>query len=678
VRLFARVAKVGSTFEGIRRGPLAAGIAAVLGAGAVVLSASPAAAAGCQNEAVRVQEEAQSLPECRAYEIVNPPALDYSEVNRVSAISDDGKHVAFLSVIPADDALGGAVTSTSVATRTPGGWTSLDANALSRGPVLNNTQGATPIAFSSDFSQELSFTNSPIDPADPGGLDGYRIKVGTGQAIRMTHTDVAPEQLFGGTSDLREIVYRLAPGAAQPGLYATDGTTTELLSLDEGEAPFGDSFPVGAAYQRGLGVGELRTQDPWVDHGGAHGVSDDLERIYFRDSAPGGGRLYVRDRLATPGPKTYMLTKSQRSGDLGTPYPGEFISATHDGSVAYFVSAAQLTDTSTPGGGIYRFTVAGQTLTQITPDAGNPAGLNLAGAIGSDDESHIYFTSTSALAGAAVAGEENAYVWTEADGVRFIAQVNPGDRFERVSRDGRYALMSSTASIEGAPNAGHTAIYEYDYATGKMTCVSCRADGSPSQGDATLEYQPFGFPVGGIAGGMTHPRNITDDGKVFFMTRDRLVAADQTSALDVYVYSNGVASLLTKGEGDSDSFLGDNSDSGEDAFVITRSALVGADRDAHEYDVYDVKVGGGFLEPEATLAACSGDGCQGAPNPAPQTNSPASASYVGPPNPKPKQTKPKPKGPKKHKKKNGSGHHKKGKKKAGAKRTAGSDGRSAK
>jgi hypothetical protein len=43
-------------------------------------------------------------------------------------------------------------------------------------------------------------------------------------------------------------------------------------------------------------------------------------------------------------------------------------------------------------------------------------------------------------------------------------------------------------------------------------------------------------------------------------------------------------SLISNGGGDSMSFLADNSDSGEDVFVIARAALVGADRDVGEYD----------------------------------------------------------------------------------------------
>jgi len=281
-----------------------------------------------------------------------------------------------------------------------------------------------------------------------------------------------------------------------------------------------------------------------------------------------------------------------------------FISASHDGSTAYFVSNDQLTDEATPGGGIYRFDLASRSVTQLTPDAGDPAGLNVAGAMASDDQSHIYFTSTSALEGGAQAGDTNAYVWTS-DGVRFLGKVGSEDLFVRVTPDGRYALMVSGASVGGAPNNGHKAVYRFAD-SGEVDCVSCRLDGTPSEGGADIDAQSFGLPQPQI----THGRALTFDGRVVFTSNDRIVSGDQTSALDVYLWSEGDVSLLTAGRGDDDSYVGDISDDGRNIFITTRSPLVGADRDAREFDVYDVRVEGGFLEPPPPVEPCSGENCQ--------------------------------------------------------------------
>jgi hypothetical protein len=336
-------------------------------------------------------------------------------------------------------------------------------------------------------------------------------------------------------------------------------------------------------------------------------------RVYFHTDIgtfPGlgfGGTLRLNDHGVSR-----VVSASQRAGDVGTARPVRFISASHDGGTVYFTSPDQLTDTATVGGGIYRYVVATQALTLITPDAG-PSGLNLEGAIASDDQSHVYFVSTSDLAPGATLGEGNAYVWTAGEGVRFIASVGISDLFTRVTPDGRFALMLSSQSIGGAANNGFQAVYRYDYTSRQIVCVSCRPDGSPSEGTAAIEGQGYGLPNAP----MSHNRALTFDGGVVFTSTDRLIKDDQTVAQDVYMYRNGVASLLTAGSGDSDSYIGEVSDDGKNVIVVTRSALVRADRDPQEFDVYNVRVGGGYLEPPLPKDPCRGDDCQGPASPPP-------------------------------------------------------------
>jgi Tol biopolymer transport system component len=382
----------------------------------------------------------------------------------------------------------------------------------------------------------------------------------------------------------------------------------------------------GGQSSRGLGL-EGSPIGQFVERNGGHAVSDDTNRVYFYDQGA-VNFLYVRDLVSDP-QRTIAVSASTRTGDVGTVYGAGFISASHNGSQAYFVSDAQLTDAATPGGGIYRFDLASQSVTQITPDAGDPTGLNLGGAIASDDQSHIYFTSTSALAPGAQAGTGNVYVWTQkTDEVRFIGAVDSADRFQRVSPDGRFAVMQTTTSIDGAPNNGRTAVYRYDYVSDTMVCVSCRPDGSPSEGDAVIDGQSYGQ----AAGPLTRTRAMTLDGRVAFMSTDRLVQADQTSAQDVYLYDSGTVSLLTAGRGDSNSYVGDISDDGKNISVITRSALVAADRDADEYDVYDIRVNGGWLAPPPKSDPCRGDDCQGPAAPTPPLSEPSSSRVTSPGN----------------------------------------------
>jgi hypothetical protein len=474
--------------------------------------------------------------------------------------------------------------------------------------------------FSSDFSRALLFTTLPGAPTDiNNGPDHYRLDVGQGTSTLMTQGLDAASQVVGASANLDRIVFRQPGSSPIPGLYASDGKNLELLSIYPGPAetpvPSGEAFPVGGAYQWGLGVGEERDGGSWIERGGPHGVSNDARRVYFYDQySSNKGVLYLRD-LTGPKSRTILISASQRQGDNPNDgYRVSFISAAPNGSTVYFVSDDQLTDDPALGGGIYRFDVPSETLTLMAASADDPFGLHLISAISSNDQTHLYFTSTSSLAPGAEAGQGNAYVWTEGAGVRFIAPVGAQDRFSRVTPDGGFALLLSSTSINGTPNGDYSALYEYDYNADHIACVSCQPDGSLSHGDAQISSQSTGFP--GVD--YTHGRGLSVDGKVFFSSTDRLVGKDQTAAQDVYVYDNGRIGILTSGNDSADSFIADNSDDGAHVFVYTRAALVGADGDSREFDAYDIHVGGGFLEAPSRPLPCEGEACRVMASPVPE------------------------------------------------------------
>jgi hypothetical protein len=606
-----------------------------LAAGAVsaaigLWSATPRASAadGCPNAAVRTQQGSGLLSNCRAYELVNPSGLDLGDVNRAPVISDDGEHAVYQSLGAPDGALGSALAYTAVAQRGPGGWSSTDAN-FSSVRDITNTMAFNPLMFTADFSQQLNFSNVQHDPDDVDpGTDIYRVDVGRGTATWMSRGMTLPDGeggiplVVGANPDITRVVFvmqnqALTPGAPPQAVYASDGTNMELLSILPDGTPSAAAWPAGFGFERGLS--DPRTDGSFVAHGGRHPLSENARRVFFYDGPGAGGPLYLRD-----GSTTLPVSVSQRAGDVGTMHSGVFIAATPDADVAYFASADQLTDAATPGGGIYRFDRGSQTLTQLTPDAGDPAGLQLDGAIASKDLSATYFTSPALLTPDAQPGASNAYV-LRGTTVRFVAALNPGDRVARVSADGRFALLMGTAQVAGSSNNGHRAIFEYDDTTEQVACVSCRPDGSPSTGDANLDEQSFGFP----SPVFTTPRNLTADGGVVFATKDELVAGDQTPAADVYLYDKGRLSLLSSGQGDDDSFVADNSDDGRDIFFMSRSPLVGQDNDPAELDLYDARVDGGFLVTPASPGTCRGDDCQGPAPGQPATVTPGSARMSG-------------------------------------------------
>jgi hypothetical protein len=109
----------------------------------------------------------------------------------------------------------------------------------------------------------------------------------------------------------------------------------------------------------------------------------------------------------------------------------------------------------------------------------------------------------------------------------------------------------------------------------------------------------------------------------------------------------GCVSLISSGAGKEETGFLDASVTGDDAFFLTRERLSAADKD-DEADVYDARVGGieAVLEPEES---CVGEGCRSAA-PRPTYPSAATATFQGPGNVKPA-NKPCPKGKKKVKRK---------------------------
>ena len=589
-------------------------------------AAAVAAPGSCPNDAVREQQGTAFLPGCRAYELVNPASGKFGDVSRVMQISEDGDHVAYVTNTPDEGVSSDFIYSLLVGDRTADGWSPRDANLAAVRP-LAGIGFWSPTVLSEDFDQLLLSTYALGDPADEdSALDLYRVGVGSGKGTKLTPVYNESPLVIGASADASRIVWaelNLGGGALWT---TTDGTDLERVSVlpDGSPAELGGSL-AGQNSARGYPAWSVANVN-LAPHGGAHAMSVDGRRVFFYAVVPGGGRsLYMRDLIAD---ETIPVVVSQRAGEEG-PRPAsdaQFVSATADGRFVYFLSAEQLTDAATVGGGIYRYDMVDHELALITAPTGGPP-LAISAGLLAGDGSRLYFTSPDALLPGAVSGAANVYV-TGAGGIGLggTELVATDAILSRVSADGRFALLESRAPLGGAANDGHAAIFEYDDASGDLACVSCRPDGSASEGDAVVDLQAGAALVPALAG----PRALADDGRVFFTSGDRLLAGDASPSLDAYMYDAGELSLLSRGDGP-DTVVAESSDDGDDVFVITRAPLLAADRDAAELDVYDVRVGGGFLEPPPPADGCAGD-CRGAAPSGPAPASPATSTFVGPGN----------------------------------------------
>ncbi|HXS32385.1 MAG TPA: hypothetical protein VN758_01260 [Solirubrobacterales bacterium] len=316
-------------------------------------------------------------------------------------------------------------------------------------------------------------------------------------------------------------------------------------------------------------------------------------------------------------------------------------------------------------------------------------------------------------------GECSLYMAREGSPIAFIAPLKTGgegfesdaanwlprgaiaaqvQRTSRVSADGNTLLFRSQNRLTAYDNKGTPQFYLYRAGEG-IVCVSCNPTGEspiapPSLGSITLAALT---PVISESHYVLS-RNLSADGsRVFFETPDALVGEDTNGqggcpeigpaqgkyriCLDAYEWeAAGSGScpadaqggsclyLLSTGKSPDASYIADASASGNDAFIVTRSQLVRQDED-QLYDVYDTSVGGGLLSQNSIPQICTSlDACHQPTSPAPGFESPGTANFIGPPNPKPKQAKKKAHKKKVHKK---SKHRKQGRHRTNANGRAG-------
>jgi hypothetical protein len=403
------------------------------------------------------------------------------------------------------------------------------------------------------------------------------------------------------------------------GLYDATNGSLRLVNVDSS----GDVFnPYGAA----LGSGTIGRQE--------HALSENGERIFF--TTPEGSasapppfnvkRIYMRESDQTT--TEISATQCDEPSCEGAVQDAIYQGAAADGSVAFFISSAQLTDAATPGGGLYRYDVSSGQLTLLTPDATDPGGAQVQGTVAnSDDGSLVYFVANGKLADGANAGSPNLYLFdATTDATTFIATLGPADiqlwqpysqASAEVTPSGDDLIFrTATPLAAGYDTAGHEEIYRYDAAKPELSCVSCAPVGVPAQGDME-------FPSNG-------PQNsISDDGSfVFFQTTAPLVSRDTNGMGDVYQWHDGTVSLISSGTSAGPSKLGGASASGRDVLFGTWERLASSDNDQH-IDLYDARIDGGFASvgtPRPT--PCSGEGCRGSASGPGAGASPGTVNFV--------------------------------------------------
>jgi hypothetical protein len=613
------------------------------------------------------------LPDGRAYELVSPAQKNGGQVvpadTRVGLgtcgtpecktglgytrfplrPTPQGNTVAYEGT-PFFPGQGVAVENQYIAPRGSGGWATTNLT-----PSLFESKGGGGYkAFTPNLGEGLfqQRDTALLSSAPPGYPNFYLQSAANPLLLQNLLSEAPPNRLPGNGFERFEVNYAGASADLSRVFFeANDALTAEAqggiageVNLYEWSAAQGlalvnvapdnlTSFPEAGF---GTGTGQL-----------AHAISADGSVAFF--TAP-GGQLYAR----------IGGVETQKVED-----PGGFLTASADGSEVL------LTD-----GCLYDLAIGEcEDLTADEAEVHKGGFLGIAGQ--SEDLSRIYFVDSAVLSEdenereeKAVATKPNLYLYEQGAPITFIATLlaadnsnsnggtwsaSPSGRSAEASPAGRYLAFRSLAPLTGYDNVGPcdqssegpiqapcNEVFLYDSLTDRLSCPSCNPSNAAPLGFSELRQ------LEGATSAMPQPRYLTDSGRLYFDSRDSLLATDSNSgAEDVYQYepqglgsctqAGGCVDLISSGREDTDSnFLAIDEDAAN-VFFTTRERLVGQDQD-ELMDLYDARVGGGFpAEAIPPAKPCQGEACQ---SPPPPTEAPPASTEAGEGNPRaPKQCK---------------------------------------
>jgi hypothetical protein len=589
-----------------------------------------------------------------------PPGLQITAVFPMQAASV-GDAVAYMGY-PFSPNEGSAVYNSYVSRRGADAW-----NTTAMSPALLSTRNGVHLAYNSRLTEDVirQPSNPQLAPQAPLGYENlYLQNVADPASLTPLVTVVPPHRATGGLA----VEYGgHSPDFSAQFFAANDALTTGTAFSPEPPDPGSAGRDLYEWHDGALtlvnvlpGNAGIATNPAFASASpDAHGVSANGRRVFWQAN----GHLYVRE----DGRITREIEHS-----------GTFLSASEDGLNVL------LSD-----GCLYSLSI--ETCTDLTQGQGGFEGI--LGNTG--DLSRIYFVDKAALTAEAKAGtctrgsgnkqaeaeeEEgkvppglgcNLYVYETGAGIRFIATLAASDdsdlstiniaadwasvaneRTAEVSPDGRYLAFASTARLTGYDNVGLcrlltnsenesvlvdyscAEVFVYDSVTGRLVCASCNPTGEAPRGFSTLRRIPIAKPW------IPQPRYVTDQGRVFFDSQDRLSSRDVNGRVeDVYeAEPQGVGScervsgcvlLISGGTGGVDSNFLAMDEGGANVFFTTRDRLVPADTD-ELLDLYDAREGGGFPGASETAGSeCGDEACRPATGGSLVTSSLASVIFQG-------------------------------------------------
>jgi hypothetical protein len=637
----------------------------------------------CPNSSVRQQTGANTLPDCRAYELVTPEdqgiTIIYPSQVPFSATATSPSRLGFVGsfgLIPNSGEPANNVGDMYFATRTSNGWKTKfvgipsSASSLAGGPPWH-VAGYTPDKFQEftladqdlstfvDWHDGIFSIGELYEEEHPGSSNApYVWDTTTGKQVDRWPTNVGAVpggEFFNGrtaaSADLSHFVFTsdipFAPGGIPGDMYDNDTghNTVKVISRLESGEHIANTMPLE------------------VSEDGSHIL------MVVRPGSPlpleGPGELYMRSNDMA----TYEIAPGESV---------EYLGMTPNGKKVYFATTSSLLaedpDTSRD---LYMWDEDGPSPTHLTliskgnePTAGNTDACSASwtekcdieainfdsytsaqGGLGGNrfaenfiasENGDIYYLSPEQLHGAnGVNGMQNLYVYRHGKN-QFVAALDPAGiactvglqggpcsenavaRMEVTSDDSFMAFLTAS-NVTGYDSQGKSELYLYRPATEEMECVSCIPSGEPPSSDVYASH---------------NGKYLTDDGRTFFETKDALVPQDTNEASDVYEFVEGRPQLITTGTNVGNETFGlatimalpglvGVSADGTDVFIATYDVLVGQDRNGEAIKIYDARSGGGFQFTPPVPPCVAADECHGPGSEAPVIPANGTGSNLG-------------------------------------------------
>ncbi len=642
----------------------------------------------CPNSQVRQEVRANALPDCRAYELVSPTYAQGAAImpfsGPTSSVATSPPRLVYAATWGAfQDDTGEPTSGFSdkyVSTRTPTGWVTRYVGIPATGGVFTagppaagmtipqfaeypglqrGTQATPSLDRVIDYGQ--GFPGQGQNPGHPSNAP-YVWSSSNGALLERwpTSLDTEPENEFfvgmpQASPDFTHFVFT-------SNLVFAEGGQKSKKEIAYGGGTAEQIWPRDYVYDNNIEADSVvlasvksaaKGNEPF--QGRALHISDDGSRILIADqSVLNEGGLNPSGVSAPPEPREvavgsevtgplYLRVDGEETVEFGAGHKFKYVGSTPDGETVYVTSEEQLTaDDQDTSRDIFAWHESEpNSFTRISfgdhGEAGNTdnckadegwvpgcgaaiVGINAGhGSIGNgvtdnyfaSEGDDFYFESPEQLVGQrGDPGERNLYLYRDG-AVRFLATLRPNAGVTRmqVTPNGAHMALVTASNLTDYNSGGRPEMYVYDPDGRPMTCASCRPDAKQPTSDV-------------LASG--NGLFLTSDGRVFFTTRDPLVARDTNENEDVYEFTEGKPQLITTGLGPGfppkvlpsvtgPGFIGVSAD-GTDVYFATIDNLVTQDHNGAQTKVYDARTAGGFpAEPEEPKCVAA-DECHGPSN----------------------------------------------------------------